>query len=109
MPPPTWRMTPTRLSASQPTRSSAQLGRGAAGSSVSRSTTATVAAVPPAIAVKTTPPASTAAMAAPTPSSEIDASAQVRGWSVSSTAAGRTIINPNAKLTPSTRRSSAEP
>src|SRR5260370_15210529 len=109
VPPTTWRITPTQPSASHPARSSPQLGRGARGSSVSSKTTASVAAEPPAIAVSTTPPASIAATAAPRPTIEIADSCHVRGWSVSSTAAGSTTIRPNAKLTPSILKSSEEP
>jgi hypothetical protein len=70
---------------------------------------ASVAAVPPAMAVSTTLPASTAAIAAPTLSIDMADSCQLRGCNVSSAAAGKTIIRPNAKLTPSIRRSSGVP
>src|SRR5690349_22156451 len=53
VPPPTWRTTPTTARVSQADRRNPHDGRRASGSSVSSSTTATVAAVPPAIAVRT--------------------------------------------------------
>src|SRR5690349_18379207 len=109
VPPRTWRRTPNQLSASQPASSIAQLGRGARGSSVSRSTTASVAAVPPAIAVSTTPPDSMAAMAADSARSETTTCGQTRGCKVRRAAAGAAIMTPNAKVTPSILMSNPEP
>src|SRR5919201_1108787 len=102
-------MTPTQLNPSQPARSMAQLGRGARGSSVSSTTTASVAAVPPAIAVRTTPPASTAATPAESASVDTAACGHGLGCSVRRTAAGTAIIRPNANVTLSILRSNAEP
>src|SRR4029077_20696572 len=70
VPPPTCRMTPTHARASHPARSRPHVGRGARGSSESRYTSAMVAAVLPAMAVSTTPPASTAAIAEARPGGE---------------------------------------
>ena len=70
---------------------------------------ASVAAVPPAIAVSTTLPASTAASEAATPSAESAASCHVRGCSVRSTAAGSTTMRPNANAVASTRMSNDDP
>src|SRR5690348_5503752 len=109
VPPRTWSRTPNQLSPSQPARSIAQLGRVARGSSVSSNTTASVAAVPPAIAVSTTPPDSTAAMALASPTSDTTDCGHARGCSDRSTAAGAAIMTPNAKLTASTLMSNAEP
>ena len=109
VPPRTWSRTPTRASASQPASKRAQLGRGARGSSASSKTTASVAAVPPAIAVRTTFPASSAAMADVNASSEMVASCHVRGCSVSISATGAATIKPKARLAASIRMSKAEP
>src|SRR6266581_3939936 len=109
VPPRTWRSTPNQLSASQPASSIAQLGRGARGSSVSSRTTASVAAVPPAIAVSTTPPDSMAAIAADRARRETTACGQARGWRARRTAAGAAIITPNANVTPSILMSKPEP
>jgi hypothetical protein len=76
---------------------------------VSRRTTASVAAVPPAIAVRTTPPASTAARADARPRSDRTVCGHDRDWRVSRMAAGIATISPKAKVTPSTRRSNEEP
>src|SRR5260370_11611022 len=88
VPPSTWRMTPTQLRASHPASRRLQLGLDARGSSVSSRITARVAAVPPASAVKTTPPASTAAIAEATARSETAVSGHVPGSSGSRTPAG---------------------
>src|SRR5690348_6634268 len=102
-------MTPNQLNASQPASSIAQLGRGARGSSVSRSTTASVAALPPAIAVSTTPPDSSAASDAASASRETTACGQSRRCRVRRIAAGVATISANANDTPSRRMSKDEP
>ena len=109
VPPPTWRITPNQLSASQPASSIAQLGRRALGSSVTSKTTARVAAVPPATAVSTTPALSTAAIADARARRESTAWGHARGCTVRRIAAGVAIMRPNANVTPSVLRSKDEP
>src|SRR6266567_978395 len=103
------RIAPAQLRASHAASSTLQRGLGARGSSTSRRITTSVAAAPPATAVKTAPAASIASVDDATAKAATVPSCQVRDCSVRRIAAGTSTHNPKANDTASSRRSSSAP